>query len=372
MKYLGKITKILGMFLLIVCLASCQMGGSTTDDPTDDPTIDQTEDYCIKFETNGGAEINDLNDLEVGDVIALPTPSRDGYLFAGWYESNDFSTTRLNKTYTYKEQITLYANWLAQGFTVTLVSNEVSIKVKEYSFKCDQEIVIPEPTSEYFNFVGWFDQDGNAFDMSKMPAYDIILVAKWEAKDIQVSFDLNGGVAPSGFEDSVSIKSGETIEMPAPTKDGSLFKGWYDENGNKFTSTTEILTSVTLIARWDNLSNYESSYGIDYVLNEGMLPAGTKHEYYVGVETTLPIPTKEGFEFAGWYDNEIFYGEKVTSISATTICKLTFYAKWNEIKDQYRVTFIDHKKVYNEVYVDAGSKVTKQSLPQYGGADLTC
>ena len=382
MKYLNKIIRIMGMFLLIVCLAACQTGGGTTggtdnpgdgttEQPGEQPGGDVEENYCIKFETNAGEEIESIDNLKVGDVITLPTPTRDGYLFAGWYDSEDFSTTKLSKSYTYSAPVTLYANWLAKGFTVSLVSTEVTLKVKEYSFKCDQEIVIEDPTSDYFDFVGWYDEDGNLFEMTTMPAHDIVLVAKWQAKSIQVSFDLNGGTAPSGFNSTVSILSGEKIEMPVPTKAQSLFVGWYDAAGNKYTSSTEILTAVTLIAKWDDLSNYESTYGIDYNLNGGTLPSGTKHEYNVGVRTELPTPTKEGFEFAGWYVSEIFYGEEVTHISESTIGKVAFYAKWREVKDQYRVTFINHLRQYTEVYVEAGSKVTKQSLPQVGGADLT-
>ena len=41
-------------------------------------------------------------------------------------------------------------------------------------------------------------------------------------------------------------------------------------------------------------------------------------------EITLPIPSKEGATFKGWYLNPEFTGEAVTTVSSS--CKL--YAKW--------------------------------------------
>ena len=42
--------------------------------------------------------------------------------------------------------------------------------------------------------------------------------------------------------------------------------------------------------------------------------------------TELPVPTREGYVFAGWYNNAEFTGEAITTVDATT--KGTLYAKW--------------------------------------------
>ena len=42
--------------------------------------------------------------------------------------------------------------------------------------------------------------------------------------------------------------------------------------------------------------------------------------------TELPVPTREGYVFAGWYNNAEFTGEAVTTVDANT--KGTLYAKW--------------------------------------------
>ncbi len=53
-------------------------------------------------------------------------------------------------------------------------------------------------------------------------------------------------------------------------------------------------------------------------------------EVKVGEEVTLPVPIREGYEFAGWYDNENFQGTPITTVSAskgTTV----YYAKWTQL-----------------------------------------
>ncbi len=376
-----KILTICGFVLLLCCLVACNTTGTGNQHKHEyidgvcscgekDPNY--VEEEGITFVTNSvDCEIKKIVDLNKGDTVTLPKPTKEGYMFAGWYTTEDFSSNKLPSVYTYNGSVTLYANWYAMGYTITLVSNEVTLKVKEYSFKYLEEINIETPTSDQFDFIGWFDEEGNEFTETTMPARDIILTAKWQGKDITVTFDLNGGTAPSGFKQTVDLKSGETLELLNPTKAGNLFKGWYDEDGNKYTSSTSILFSTTLTAKWDSLGNYESHYEIIYELNGGTLPSGTSYQYQVGVITQLAIPTRTGFEFVGWYESEIFYGQNVTEISDMSIGDLTFYAKWREIKEDYTVSFYDHNGNLSEIKVSSGSKATRKELPTYGDAELT-
>ncbi|MBM6681626.1 S-layer homology domain-containing protein [Pseudoflavonifractor capillosus] len=57
--------------------------------------------------------------------------------------------------------------------------------------------------------------------------------------------------------------------------------------------------------------------------NGGTLPA-----YSLVVGAALPIPTKTGYTFAGWYENQEFSGNPVTDIPTNNTENLNFYAKW--------------------------------------------
>lgn len=54
-----------------------------------------------------------------------------------------------------------------------------------------------------------------------------------------------------------------------------------------------------------------------------------KISYKFGVGVTLPQLTREGYNFDGWYDNNLFEGNSITQIDSTTKGNKTFYAKWS-------------------------------------------
>ena len=76
-------------------------------------------------------------------------------------------------------------------------------------------------------------------------------------------------------------------------------------------------------------------FAITFVLNDGKLEnAPVSYEY--GDSLVLPVPTRAGYEFKGWYVTRFFEGEPVTEISRADRSDKIFYAKW-EVKI-YQVT----------------------------------
>ncbi len=72
----------------------------------------------IHFETNGGSEVQDIEQTAFNAVAAQPAdPVRDGYDFTGWYTDED-CTQAFDWSQGLKTDITLYAGWEANGQTV--------------------------------------------------------------------------------------------------------------------------------------------------------------------------------------------------------------------------------------------------------------
>lgn len=69
---------------------------------------------------------------------------------------------------------------------------------------------------------------------------------------------------------------------------------------------------------------------IEYELNEGTIDNNAPTLYEEGKVTTLLSPSKEGFEFLGWYLNSNFSGESISEISASQTGDVKLYAKWKE------------------------------------------
>ena len=101
----------------------------------------------------------------------------------------------------------------------------------------------------------------------------------------------------------------------------------------------------------------QNSYAVTLHPNGGKVNSGNVTAYDYGVGVTLPTDvTREGYTFAGWYDNEALTGNPVTAIGPTDEGDKTYWAKWNLIPGDLPVfTEPDGPK---EVAVRPGDKAT--------------
>ena len=70
--------------------------------------------YTVTFNYNlatGGNSVADAIFTTGGTAITLPTPTRTGYTFAGWFEDSGFSGLKLGSTYAPTQSRTIYAKW---------------------------------------------------------------------------------------------------------------------------------------------------------------------------------------------------------------------------------------------------------------------
>ena len=84
---------------------------TVTAEPKDAPKPPVKPTYTITFNANGGSVSPETMETdENGKLSELPTPTRDGCTFDGWYDAKDGgSKVPADKTYT--ESTTIYAHW---------------------------------------------------------------------------------------------------------------------------------------------------------------------------------------------------------------------------------------------------------------------
>lgn len=114
---------------------------------------------------------------------------------------------------------------------------------------------------------------------------------------------------------------------------------------------------ATYPARAKSFSLRQNSYAVTLYPNGGTVNSGNVTAYDYGKGVTLPNDvTREGYTFAGWYDNEALTGSPVKAIGPTDEGDKTFWAKWNPIPgDKPVFTEPDGPK---EVTVRPGDKAT--------------
>lgn len=167
-----------------------------------------------------------------------------------------------------------------------------------------------DPTREGYTFAGWC-LDGVLFDFSTEITSDTVLVAKWEAKEVTPSYTvtfMNG----STVSETKTVEEGSVVAKPTnPTKEGYTFVGWYLD-GTAFDFSTKITSDTILTAEWKEVEK-TPTYKVTFVNGSNVYKTETIEEGSVVTEPT--DPTKEGYTFVGWYqdDTAFNFSTKITS-----------------------------------------------------------
>lgn len=130
------------------------------------------------------------------------------------------------------------------------------------------------------------------------------------------------------YTDEYQEKDTTLVGYTPAEKDGYEFKGWYlDQELTTEVPADYIATeSVTLYAKYEAVT-----YAINYVLDGGVNAEGNPATYTASDLIALQVPTKEGYEFKGWYTTADFSGDAVVEINGETKADIALYAKWEQL-----------------------------------------
>ncbi|WP_295861937.1 InlB B-repeat-containing protein [uncultured Fibrobacter sp.] len=124
---------------------------------------------------------------------------------------------------------------------------------------------------------------------------------------------------------------GYSYRIPNVAVDGYDFFGWHANSS--LTGDTVVHTPATLTADVSYWGRYEKRFNVTYNLNGGTIDSGRVETYTETVGAILPKKvSRNGYVFAGWYDNSGLTGNRVKVIGKTENGDKAFYAKWYQIK----------------------------------------
>ena len=300
----------------------------------------------VLYAANGGQFVDGNETMQGvadadGKLRQPPTPTRDGYTFAGWYWHADYSG------YTDEQKA---ADKVDFGQAVT--------------------------------------------------GQTVTMFAQWTKDEVQNETDVlyvaNGGKFADGQEvqQGLTDSDGMMRQPMTPTRDGYTFAGWYwvsdlsvlteeQKDLNKVDFTQPVTKPhVTMYAQW--VKN-QDEINVLYAANGGQFADGNDTMQGVadsdGMMRQPAEPTREGYTFAGWYWvsdlsdltdeqkdlNKVDFSQSIAGKDHATI-----YAQWTKNADaqveQITVKFVDNfNGTESSAEVKKGEAVAKPADPTYDG-----
>ena len=372
--------------------------------------------YTATFDVNGGAAIDPTTiTSDYGLAFGtLPTTSRTGYDFDGWFTEQTGGTEISDTTTMPAEDHTYYAHWTIQTFNITYDLNggelaQGASNPDTYTYE-SADINLAKPSREGYTFLGWSGTDltDNIEDVTiaHNSLGDRSYRAEFQINEYTAIFDANAGETAN--PETITKNYDEELgDLPTTSRLGYAFLGWFADAtaGDEITDATKMPAgNITYYAHWeiitytieydlggedmDTLPDNDSSNPTSYTVNDSNItlkaatPGDTWH-YFVGwaldrdsedgltdnfvidtteaknikvyaifqanpytvtidpvngeAETTrtvrgdqeigeLPTPTKDGYDFLGW-----FYGDKQVDEHFHPRSDARIVAHWEEI-----------------------------------------
>ncbi len=204
--------------------------------------------FAITFQLNNGQCDNLPTKYEKGKVTPLPTPSRNGYDFVGWFLNNQ-KIEEISASQT--GEITIEARWEGKTYQINYQLNEgVLPQGAPTTYKVGQTTTLLNPTKEGYKFTGWYLNGTKVTQISASQVGEVTIEARWEQVRFNITFQLNGGVCPNL---PATYEKGKATSLPTPSYEGYQFQGWF-LNDQKIEEISASQTGdITIEARWIKL-----------------------------------------------------------------------------------------------------------------------
>lgn len=288
------------------------------------------------------------------DAFILREPTKEGYVFGGWFEESDFTGTPITEIAKGStKDYTLYAKWTVVKYKISFDVNGTGFSGTMSSISCeyDKSYTLPKVSFKKtgYSFVKWntmADGTGDSYEngqtvknISKTDGENVILYAQWAKIKYYITYHLNGGKNNAKNKSYYYITTA-TFSFSKPTKTGYTFVGWYKDKKFK-KKITQIKkgshAKVDVYAKWK-----VNTYNIKFNGNgakKGKMSIKKNCKY--GKKYTLGANKfkRSGYVFLGWATSKtnannqlVAYKNKaaVKNLSAKNKSTVTLYAVWKK------------------------------------------
>lgn len=331
------------------------------------PVVPTPTKITITYNAMGGTVLPaSTSIIPNGTISSLPTPTRTGYDFDGWYKNSSYTGDRVTTSTTFSSSTTIYAKWNIKKYNVTIDApngNDKNIEYEHGETIGDRlnfnELLPTGKTLEDYKFYNV--ATGDAVSSSTVVTSAMEIRFK-EAKVVTYNYGYDNIYhTEKVFEGD---KVGNKLHTP-PARQGYDFEGWYTNGGtgSEFDEDTTVTTAIEVTAKWK-----AKEYTITYV---SKTPQGTVIDFKTSFknnpanykfksDTDFILPSDAEFEahsdyeFDGWYlTSDASDTNKITRLTKETYFEnVTLYARWilkTQLDDYVTVTvnLAPHAETYS-------------------------
>ena len=268
----------------------------------------------VKWVLNGGSVAGTLPKEITGAPYTIPTPTRTGYVFLGWYDTNNTNGNKLT-TLPVGYKGTVYAIWREAKVTWVLNGGKVLQEVT----------VIDVPTNEelWEDFKAYFNEYYNV-ERYDQPMEN--LTSFWPTDfdpEVKILLDQESEYAWLGhYIYGVVIGQGKEMGTEALWR----WNLWAFFNCTQHTTypVSADFAEAGKPEKWG--PKYQEVHGGSSSTETQEIQLPSKIE---GAPYTIPTPTKDGDTFIGWYDNATGTGTALTVLPVGY--DGTVYAIWKSM-----------------------------------------
>lgn len=222
--------------------------------------------FTVTFNANGGTTPTASKSVSYDSTYGtLPTPTRTGYAFKGWFTSTTNSTQRTSSSkVNITANQTLYAQWTANTYSVKFNANGGSgtMSSASHTYGTAKALTANAFTKAGYTFQGWaasasgdivYTDKQSVKNLSSTSGAVVNLYAVWlkeDTKTFTITLDQNySGSNPLVY----TLEEDAAFSLPlAPARDGYKFDGWYTSSsgGTKSGDKITVTADKTLYAHW--------------------------------------------------------------------------------------------------------------------------
>ena len=241
------------------------------------------------------------------DELTLLNPEKTNYQFLGWYDNPTFSGDPVTLVANQAGNLTLYAKYELSLFNITYIPES---GLDNYIFGNIDRTVVTGASTNYYTYYKDY-----VYLFSKSNYLNVLYSARIILEPVMDNL----------YYVKAVYLSGQTGEGKDSLNDGDIVVLCGEANSN-YSSVSKIEVGDFALATITNLSGGVGSF--DFYTEDEVLSLITHDTYKANEEKELMTPSKQGYEFVGWYDNPTFSGEAIAKFEVGTTGDKVLYAKW--------------------------------------------